>query len=92
MPQEWQGKKAVYLIFKGAQRSARVFLNGMQLAFHPLGYTEFVVRLDDAAGRSLLQYGLNKTNVLAVFIDATFSSFDGTAWWCGRLFFLLKKN
>jgi hypothetical protein len=27
------------------------------------------------------RYGSDATNVLAVFIDTTYSSFDGSAWW-----------
>ena len=92
VPEEWQGEKAIYLKIKGAQRSARVFLNGAEIAFHPLAYTEFVVRLDTAtatvaspsspdATASLLRYGAGRKNILAVFVDATFSSFDGMGWW-----------
>jgi hypothetical protein len=58
LPADWQANatsaqpgKTVYLVFKGTQRSARVYLNGKEVAFHPLGYTEFVVRLD--AGEDL---------------------------------------
>ena len=47
-PADWEGKK-VLVEFEGVYRNATVSLNGKALAFHPYGYTGFVVALEGLA-------------------------------------------
>ncbi|NSW53341.1 MAG: glycoside hydrolase family 2 protein [Anaerolineae bacterium] len=59
-PAEWQGQ-AVQLEFEGVYMNAEVSVNGQPAAFHPYGYTSFLVNL-----APYLQYGAeNVVNVVA---------------------------
>lgn len=41
LPTEWAGRTS-YLVFRGTMRSARVYLDGVEVAFHPLAYVQTV--------------------------------------------------
>ncbi|MBQ9642854.1 MAG: DUF4982 domain-containing protein [Lachnospiraceae bacterium] len=45
-PAEWAGK-CIILEFEGVYKNASVSLNGKQLMFHPYGYTNFFVELNE---------------------------------------------
>jgi hypothetical protein len=77
VPEAW-AHKPLFVTFGGVMRAAHVYLNGKLIGTHEVGYTAFSLRLDNQAG--LLQTG-NATNVLAVFADDRFSSWDGIGWW-----------
>lgn len=63
IPAEWAGEK-VYVQFDGVYMHATVSLNGSQLAFHPYGYTPFLV---DVTRR--VRFG--ERNRLEVVADST---------------------
>ena len=45
VPEDWQGR-SVQLEFEGVYMNAKVFVNGNVAAFHPYGYTSFIVDID----------------------------------------------
>jgi hypothetical protein len=78
VPEGWAGKP-LFITFGAVMRAAHVYLNGKLIGTHEVGYTAFTLRLD-AAG---LLARADGTNVLAVFADDRFSSWDGIGWWYG---------
>lgn len=76
VPEDWSNRP-LFLTFEGVMRAAQVFLNGVLIGTHEVGYTAFTLRLDSTG---LLQEG-NSSNLIAVFADNRFSSWDGTGWW-----------
>jgi hypothetical protein len=77
VPERWAGKP-LFVTFGGVMRAAHVYLNGRLIGTHQVGYTAFTLRLDHTG---LLATGAHRTNVLAVFADGRFSSWDGSGWW-----------
>lgn len=75
LPSDWQGTH-IELYTEGVYASATFYLNGIVLGSHQLGYTSAFFRLDNV---SVLTFGADKPNVLAVFVDATESQCTG--WW-----------
>ncbi len=60
--QDWKNKQ-VLLTFEAVGHVARVYVNGIEAAFHEGGYTAFTVNIT-----RLLHYG--KDNVIAVMVDS----------------------
>ena len=71
LPEDFRGQH-IFLYFEGAFQYAEVYLNGVHVQDHSVGYTTFTVRLDNAT--SPLAFGLGDTNVLAVRVDPSFGS------------------
>ena len=72
-PAAWENQK-VSVEFEGVYMNAEIYLNGQKLAFHPYGYTGFIVDLTPA-----LKPGAD--NVLAVRVDN--SRQKNSRWYSG---------
>lgn len=72
-PADWEDKH-IEVLFEGIYRNAVVSLNGVKIAEHRYGYTEFTVCLDDH-----LLYG--QENVLTVVADN--SKLPNSRWYSG---------
>lgn len=74
LPTEY-ANSSVWIYVEAAFHVADAWLNGVQIApTHKQGYTGFRLRLDNI---SSVKYGEEKTNVLAIFVNAS----TGTGWW-----------
>jgi len=73
VPAAWKGRR-ISLEFDGVYHRATVFVNGIQVGFHPYGYTAFSLDITD-----FLKQGQN--NVVAVKVDH--SDFPTSRWYSG---------
>ena len=71
VPAAWQGKVLI-LEFEGVYKYATVSLNGKELAFHPYGYTNFFVELENL---------VSDENTLTVVADN--SKLPNSRWYSG---------
>ena len=72
-PENWKGR-SVQLEFEGVYMNAKVFVNGNVAAFHPYGYTSFIIDL-----APYLNYGAE--NDLAVVVNN--SAQPNSRWYSG---------
>jgi beta-galactosidase len=73
VPENWKGR-SIQLEFEGVYMNAKVFVNGNVAAFHPYGYTSFIVDLTP-----YLNYGAE--NDLAVVVNN--SAQPNSRWYSG---------